>query len=140
MSASDDREFLLPSPTEQFLLVAAVWAVLCVVLLLFSERVYFTLMRISSTVAQLLAGGDLASYLPIILVVGVLGVAVFFAAFARSEKGFIVALLLSFSFADSTWSAGHYAAFLVKYMATIYLAAFGVFFVFRNWNRISSPV
>ncbi len=140
MSASNEKQFLIPSPTEQFLLVAAGWAGLCLLIMLFSERFYFTLRRLSRTVADLLSGGDLASFVPIILVVGVLGLAAFFSAFARWEKGFLVALLVSFSFADSTWSAGHYLAFLVKYMAIIYLGAFGVFFVLRNWNRVHSPV
>jgi|GEM_PF-2136975 len=140
MSTSDDRKFLIPSPTEQYLLVAAGWAGLCLMIMLFSERFYFTLMRLSRTAADLVSGGDLATLLPIILMVGVLVLGAFFAAFARWERGFIVALLVSFSFADSTWSAGHYVAFLVKYMATIYLASFGLFFIARNWNRVHSPV
>jgi O-antigen ligase len=140
MSIVDGREFRTPSPTEMFLLVAAVWAGLCLVIMLFSERVRAILIRASRTAADLVSGSDIESLLPIIMVTGVLAIASAFAVFSRWEKGFIVALLVSFSFADSTWAAGHYLAFAVKYLAIIYLGAFGIFFAFRNWNRVHSPV
>ncbi len=140
MITVDGREFRIPSPTEMFLLVAAVWAGLCLVIMLFSERVRAILIRASRTAADLVSGSDIESLLPIIMVTGVLAIASAFAVFSRWEKGFIVALLVSFSFADSTWAAGHYLAFAVKYLAIIYLGAFGIFFAFRNWNRVHSPV
>ncbi|MFT4591688.1 MAG: hypothetical protein ACI80M_001008, partial [Gammaproteobacteria bacterium] len=53
MSIVDGREFRTPSPTEMFLLVAAVWAGLCLVIMLFSERVRAILIRASRTAADL---------------------------------------------------------------------------------------
>jgi len=140
---SDIREqhkFLIPSPTEIYLLVAAGWAGLCFALMINGDRLVRQIARMSRTAAELLMGTDLVTVLPFVMVAGMIGLAVAFSSFARSDKAFIFGLMIAFAFADSTWAAFHYLAFAVKYLAILYLGAFGLYFVYRNWNRITQTV
>jgi len=141
MTNDEARKFLLPSPTEVFILVATGFTGLCFVLMVGGDRFVNRVRRLSRTAYDLIGGGDgLSGNLPIIMVAGILGIAAAFFVFSRWEKLFVALMLIAFSFADSTWSLLHYIAFAIKYTIVIYLAAYGAFFVYRNWNRINQPV
>jgi len=139
-TVSQSREFILPNPTEVYLLVAAGWSGACFALLLAGQRLIRRLVNLSSMSRQLLEGTDLISVLPLVMMLGLIGITVAFYVFSKYPKLFICLILLSFGFADSTWSAIHTVAFLVKYVSVVYIGSFGLFFVYRNWNRINQPV
>ena len=139
-TVTENREFILPSPTEVYLLVAAGWAGACFALLWAGKRVVRQLVNLSSMSRKLLEGTDVTSALPLVMILGLIGITVAFYFFSKYPKLFICMILLAFGFADSTWQAIHTVAFLVKYSSIVYIGSFGLFFVYRNWNRINQPV
>jgi len=137
---NDNPAFLIPSPIEVFLLVAAGWAGACFMLMVASDRIMLRIMRFSSVVANLISDIDLVTVLPVLVVGGLAGIGFAFWVLSRSDKWFISVVFLAFAFGDCTWVPLHYVAMYFKYMAIAYLGSFGVFFVYRNWNRIRQRI